>query len=106
MKIDNTTMLLIGGGALAVFFFMQRRTEQAAGATEADVKFQQLAMALNATQAQQVEMAAMFEKALAKSGGSVDKALRDQQLMAGYMNMGLGAATAIADIAASIASIV
>lgn len=106
MKIDNTTLLLIGGGALAVFFFMQQRTEKAAGATEADLKFAQLAAALNATQSQQVEMAAMFNKALAKSGGSVDKALRDQQLIAGYMNMGLGAATAIADIASSIASII
>ena len=108
MKIDPTMLMLVGGGLVGVYLLTQKKSQQQQPQQGygADLAFQQMAQALNATQAQQVQMAALFEQALAKSGGSVDKALRDQQLVSGYVNMGLGAATAISTIIGSIASLV
>lgn len=105
--VDTNTLILLGGmGLLGVgmFFGLRRPSPAPVQQQQAQMAASEIANALNVqNQTQYQEMYSSLLKALNKSGGDMDKALRDQQLIAGWVNMGIGAATQITGAIASLA---
>lgn len=111
MKVNTNTALIgllglivVGGGA---YLIMRDRRPPADAPMQdkAAVATDELAAALNVKSDQQFEqMYGMMMQALQKSGGDMDKALRDQQLIAGYVDLGISSATQIANAIGSLAT--
>lgn len=105
MKIDNSMVMMLGLAGLGglMFFMMNKKSEESNQLNQ--LQMQQLVASI----AQrgnvqdpgiQADMYAQLMAAVQKTG-SVDKALRDQQLISGYVQLGVGTATQIGTMIAS-----
>lgn len=111
MKVKGSTVLIgllglavVGGGA---YLLLRDRDGAPSGNDEvkAAAVTEDLAASLNVQNQQQFQqMYQMMLGALKQHGGDVDRALRDQQLISGYVDMGVGAATQIATAIGSLAT--
>lgn len=101
MKVNTNTVLIgllglavVGGGT----YLLLRDRKRATGATGASAGADEVATALNVKSAQWGDVVGMFEEALADIRGGTDPDLAQQNLIGGYLDMGLGGAAQIADI--------
>jgi hypothetical protein len=109
MKVDNNMLLLIGALAVGggVLYYVTREKpvqpqQQVPQQVQAAVEAQAAALGVT-NQNQLAQMMSMFQSALSSHGGDINQALQSQQLISGYVNMGLGAAQAIASTISSLA---
>lgn len=106
MAVKTDTLLMLGGLAVlgaGMFYFMNKQS-QAAPPSDAAALTDSVASGLNVrSDAQYSEMLGMMQSMLSQvNTGGKSKAQAQQELISGYVSLGVGSATQIASAIASI----